>query len=161
MRPDEFAQAVTRAIDTLGLAGEVRVAALTQDEDGTLDAALDVLVRPEAGAHVRLAPTTEPGRVARELRGELRRALRLCPVCQRIGQVEKIRGESGAHEACRVVCPACGQYEIEQALIRDLRAAWERGDPDVLGRLPALSDALKRGPQPRLTVDGWRQPEPE
>jgi hypothetical protein len=157
MTRDEFAQAVAQALETLGLGRDVRVADLAEDADGTLHATLEIPASPDTDARVRLPSGTDPARAPRELRGELRRALRLCPVCQRIGHVEKIRSESGAHEACRVVCPACGAYEIEQALIRDLRAAWERSDPDVLGRLPALSDELKRGAHPRLTVDDWQR----
>jgi hypothetical protein len=160
MTSDEFVTAVSQAIDALGLAGEVQVAGASVGDDGAHDARLTVRVNPAADAHVRLAPGVEGPRAAREIRGELRRALRLCPVCQRIGHVEKIADSAGVHDACLVVCPSCGRYEIDQALIKDLRAAWERGDADVLGRLPSLSSELRQGTRGRITAANWKLGEP-
>jgi hypothetical protein len=156
MTRDEFRSAVTQALEALGVAGEVQLTDTSSADDGTHEARLSVSATGDAEAHVRLGPGLDPARAAREIRAELRRALRLCPLCQRIGHVEKIRDAAGSHAACLVVCPSCGRYEIDQAVIKDLRAAWERGDADVLGQLPALSNDVRQGNRSRLSAGDWR-----
>ncbi len=86
----------------------------------------------------------------------LRRALRMCPLCDRIGHVEKLRGATGQQEGCVVRCPACGEFEIDQELVRRFRSARERHDAATLDRLPSLSERTRGGAHVRITTDNWR-----
>jgi hypothetical protein len=162
MNADDFRTRVTRALEELGVAGEAAVQQVTAEaaEGGAARWTADIRVtaRPDAPILIGIADGLDEERGGRELRGELRRALRMCPLCQRIGHVEKLRNAQGQQEACAVRCPACGQFEIDQSLIKELRAAWERDDRDVLDRLPGVSEVTRRGHEvaPRLTKDNWR-----
>jgi hypothetical protein len=95
-------------------------------------------------------------RMESDTRAELRRALRMCPLCDRIGHVEKLRGAAGQQEGCVVRCPACGEFEIDQELVRRFRSARERDDAAVLDRLPSLSERTRAGDHVRITADNWR-----
>ena len=107
--------------------------------------------RPIAGT-----AADDAARVESETRAELRRALRMCPLCDRIGHVEKLRGATGQQEGCAVRCPACGDYEIDQELVRRFRSARERHDFAVLERLPSLSERTRTGSHVRISTDNWR-----
>jgi hypothetical protein len=157
MTEDVFRAVLLQALEALGVAGEVVPQRLVAAE-GRWSAALDVRAKAGTVVQIAVSDADDPGRVGRDVRSELRRALRMCPLCQRIGHVEKLRDAEGQQEACAVRCPACGEFEIDQALIRDLRAAWERGDRSVLDRLAAVSEVTRRGPgaTPRLTNENWR-----
>jgi hypothetical protein len=98
----------------------------------------------------------DAARMESETRAELRRALRMCPLCDRIGHVEKLRGATGQQEGCVVRCPACGEYEIDQELVRRFRSARERRDAATLDRLPSLSERTRAGSHVRITADNWR-----
>jgi hypothetical protein len=151
MTDQRFRQLLLEALETLGVATEVAPVAAAVDAQGRATADLRI-GGPEGGQVSVVVPdTSDEDRVAGELRGELRRALRMCPLCQRVGHVEKLRNAEGQQEACLVRCPACGDFEIEQALVRDLRQAWERGDRPALDRASALSDRVKAGRPGRLT----------
>jgi hypothetical protein len=165
MIAEEFRARVSRALEELGVSGEVVVhqvaaeaAADASEESAVARWTADVRItaRPDTAIALAVAEGLDEDRLGREIRAELRRALRMCPLCQRIGHVEKLRNAQGTQEACAVRCPACGEFEIDQALIRELRAAWERADRDVLDRLPAVSDATHRGEAPRLTAATWK-----
>jgi hypothetical protein len=106
---------------------------------------------------ISVAASGDAARVASETRAELRRALRMCPLCQRIGHVEKLRGAAGQQEGCVVRCPACGDFEIDQELIRRFRSAWERHDAAILDRLPSLSERTRVGSHVRITADDWQR----
>lgn len=155
MKTDEFARAVTRELEKFGLTGAVSVEAASRVGAGPLEARL--AVRDASGRHVRIAvdAALDGDALSHAIRGELQRGLRLCPLCQRMGHVEKIRAEGGTHEACAVRCPACGDYEIDQSLVKDFRAAWDRADPEVLPRLSALADSVRAAPGRRITADQW------
>jgi hypothetical protein len=159
MTGEEFLARVVRALEDLGVA-EVAVDRVAAEADGgqkgQWSADLRLASRPATPVSIRATENPDEARFAADLRAELRRALRMCPLCQRIGHVEKLRNAQGEQEACAVRCPSCGEFEIDQALIRELRGAWERGDRDVLDRLPAVSTATREGAQPRLTRENWR-----
>jgi len=167
MTPEEFSARIMRALDELGVAPNVvihQVAAEAAEGVASQSAALArwtadlrVTLRPDAEIRIAVAEGLDEERLGRELRAELRRALRMCPLCQRIGHVEKLRNAQGQQDACAVRCPACGDFEIDQSLIKDLRSAWERNDRDVLDRLPSVSEATHRGDAPRLTAANWRE----
>lgn len=158
MKTDDFAKAVTWELEQFGLTGAVRVEAASRVGAGPLEARLAVLDAPGRHVHIAVDPALEGERLEHAIRGELQRGLRLCPLCQRIGHVEKIRGEGGTHDACAVRCPACGEYEIDQALVKDFRAAWDRLDPDLLPRLAALAESIRAAPRPRrITTDQWQK----
>jgi hypothetical protein len=165
MTAEQFRARVSGALEELGVAGEVVVhqvaaeaAADASDESAVARWTADVRItaRPDAAIALAVAEGLDEDRLGRELRAELRRALRMCPLCQRIGHVEKLRNAQGQQEACAVRCPACGDFEIDQSLIRELRSAWERADREVLDRLPAVSDATQRGTAARLTRENWK-----
>ena len=153
----DFEAVVRQALATLGVADEVTLVRAGRADDGVALAA-DVRLNA-AGAKtvsIAVAPTTDDARLASETRAELRRALRMCPLCQRIGHVEKVRGAEGQQEGCIVRCPACGEFEIDQELVKRFRSAWERNDRAVLDRLPSLSTRTRGGPHVRITAEGWR-----
>lgn len=156
MTLDEFAAAVRNEIAGLGVADQVQLDAVCREGDQPFEATLSITSRPGATVRIALAQSVPADAAGRELRGELRRALRMCPLCQRIGHVEKLRDEAGHHNACLVRCPACGQFEIDQALIRDFRDAWERRDDRVLARLPELSRAVQEGRTGKITQENWK-----
>lgn len=161
MTAEEFRARTARALEELGVAEEVVIHAIAAEAaEGAAvarwTADVRVVSRPDAAIAIGVAEGLDEPRLVRELRAELRRALRMCPLCQRIGHVEKLRNAQGQQEACSVQCPACGDFEIDQALIRELRAAWEQGDRDVLDRLPAVSDTIRQGVGPRLTSENWK-----
>ena len=106
---------------------------------------------------ISIAGDIDAARIESEARAELRRALRMCPLCERIGHVEKLRrGETGQQEGCAVRCPACGEFEIDQELVKRFRSARERHDADVLDRLPSLSERTRGGSHVRITAGNWR-----
>jgi hypothetical protein len=106
---------------------------------------------------ISVAADDDAARMERETRAELRRALRMCPLCERIGHVEKLRrGATGQQEGCAVRCPACGEFEIDQELVKRFRSARERDDAAVLDRLPSLSERTRAGSHVRITADNWR-----
>ena len=105
---------------------------------------------------ISVAAADDEARMESETRAELRRALRMCPLCDRIGHVEKLRGATGQQEGCAVRCPACGDYEIDQELVRRFRSARERHDNAVLDRLPSLSERTRVGSHVRISADNWR-----
>ena len=142
MTHDRVTQLVGAALETLGVADRVRVGDVTPDGSNWKVA----LAFDGPPASIAVPDDDDEARAARAIRDELRRALRLCPLCQRMGRVEKIRDASGRQEACAVRCPACGDYEIDQALIRTLRSAWERGEASVLARLPLVAEGLRSRP---------------
>jgi hypothetical protein len=161
MTAEEFRARVARALEELRVASEVvihQVAAEAAEGVAVARWTADVRVasKPDTAITIAVAEGLDEERRAKEIRAELRRALRMCPLCQRIGHVEKLRNAQGQQEACAVRCPACGDFEIEQSLIRDFRSAWERDDRDVLDRLPVLSETTQRGDAPRITATNWR-----
>jgi hypothetical protein len=105
---------------------------------------------------ISVAAEGDAARMESDTRAELRRALRMCPLCDRIGHVEKLRGATGQQEGCVVRCPACGEFEIDQELMRRFRSARERHDATVLDRLPSLSERTRAGSHVRITADNWR-----
>jgi hypothetical protein len=156
MTADQFRLLLLRSIETLGVGAEVAPRRIESSPDSRWSADVEILARPGTLVAIAVADTGDEERLTRDVRGELRRALRMCPLCQRIGHVEKLRNAEGQQEACAVRCPACGEFEIDQALIRDFRSAWERGDRSVLDRLPAVSDRTREGTAGRLTSENWK-----
>jgi hypothetical protein len=140
MTEAEVFQRVSAELETLGVSDRVKVGRAERRDSSQWQVALSLDGPPTS----IMVPDRDDESTGKAIRGELRRALRMCPLCQRIGHVEKIRDSSGQQEACAVRCPACGEYEIDQALIRDLRSAWERGDEKVLTKLPGVADALRQ-----------------
>jgi hypothetical protein len=120
------------------------------DDAGAAGKTVTISVTPGADANADAA------RMDSDTRAELRRALRMCPLCDRIGHVEKLRGAAGQQEGCVVRCPACGDFEIDQELVRRFRSARERDDAAVLDRLPSLSERTRAGDHVRITADNWR-----
>lgn len=164
MTAEEFRAHLTRALEDLGVADAVAIQwVAAESAEGApptrWTADVRVTAQPDVSIGIAVPHGLDEPSQARELRAELRRALRMCPLCQHIGHVEKLRDAQGQQQACAVRCPACGEFEIDQALIRELRSAWERDDRTVLDRLPAVSGATRRGPgaAPRLTTDNWRK----
>lgn len=165
MTRDEFEDVVRRALGELRVADQVTLVGVgvadTPDSDA-MTGELRLVAGGGGGASdgraviISVATSGDAGRVARETRAELRRALRMCPLCQRIGHVEKLRGAAGQQEGCIVRCPACGDFEIDQELIRRFRSAWERRDAVILDRLPSLSDRTRAGSHARITADNWQ-----
>jgi hypothetical protein len=166
MTREEFEDVVRRALDELRVADQVTLVGVapTPDNDamtaelrfvaGSSDDR-PVTISVASGA-TSSAESGDAARVASETRAELRRALRMCPLCQRIGHVEKLRGATGQQEGCIVRCPGCGDYEIDQELIRRFRSAWERHDAVVLDRLPSISERTRTGSHVRITADNWK-----
>jgi hypothetical protein len=157
MTTTEFANLVQRALAELDVARAVALGDVRRSDDDALIAALT----SDSGGSVEIVvpASIEPGEVPREIRQELRRALRMCPLCQRIGHVEKLREPGEDPKACLVRCPACGEFIIAMPLIRSLRDAWEAHDEDVLRKLPHVSEAVRK-PRPdrvRLSADNIDQ----
>jgi hypothetical protein len=158
MDSDRFRKILLQAVESLGVSDQVAARRVSEANDGGWSADVEILARPGTLVNIAVGAEPDEARLMRDVRGELRRALRMCPLCQRIGHVEKLRNAAGQQEACAVRCPACGEFEIDQALIRDLRSAWERDDRAVLDRLPTVSEVMRReqGTAPRLTSENWR-----
>lgn len=165
MTREAFEDVVRRALTGLGVGDQVTLIGTgTAPDTGALTAELRIGVGGDSasggsgGGTVKIAVAAdgEEARVESETRAELRRALRMCPLCDRIGHVEKLRGASGQQEGCVVRCPACGDYEIDQELVRRFRSARERHDAAVLDRLPSLSERTRAGSHVRITADNWR-----
>jgi hypothetical protein len=152
---EDFAITVRRALAALAVADDVTLVRTSEPSDGPLEADLRV-GQAEKTVSISVAATDDAARLESETRAELRRALRMCPLCQRIGHVEKLRGVEGQHEGCIVRCAACGEYEIDQELVRRFRSAWERNDHTVLERLPSLSARTRGGSHVRITSESWR-----
>jgi hypothetical protein len=177
MTREDFEDVVRRALAELRVADQVTLvagtgagagagAAATRGNDSESDA-MTAELRLGAGSSgdaggggrtvsISVAASGDAARVASETRAELRRALRMCPLCERIGHVEKLRGETGQQEGCVVRCPACGDFEIDQELIRRFRSARERHDAAILDRLPSLSERTRTGPHVRITAGNWQ-----
>jgi hypothetical protein len=156
---EEFEDVVRRGLAELRVADQVTLAGVAATpESDALTAELRLVADSGGGRAVTISVATsgDAARVASETRAELRRALRMCPLCQRIGHVEKLRGATGQQEACTVQCPACGDFEIDQELIRRFRSAWERRDAATLERLPTLSERTRAGSHVRITADNWQ-----
>jgi hypothetical protein len=162
MTGEDFEGVVRRALEGLRVADQVTVIGTgTAADTGKMTAEVRVGEASGGGGTVTIAVAADldAARMESETRAELRRGLRMCPLCDRIGHVEKLRGATGQQEACAVRCPACGEYEIDQELVRRFRSAHERHDAAVLDRLPALSErtrAASQGPHVRITTDNWR-----
>ena len=177
MTREEFEDVVRRALDELRVGDQVTVTGVVASQDSdAMTAELRLVAagsgdaRPGGGGTVTISvaasgaaaaaaaadAAADAARVASETRAELRRALRMCPLCERIGHVEKLRGAAGRQEGCVVRCPACGEFEIDQELIRRFRSAWERRDAAVLDRLPSLSERTRAGSHVRITADTWQ-----
>lgn len=155
---EDFATVVRGALADLGVADAVTlIDTANQPDTGARTAELRMNVTGAKTVSIAVGATDDEARLAADTRAELRRALRMCPLCQRIGHVEKLRGTEGQHEGCVVRCPACGEYEIDQELVKRFRSAWERGDHAVLDRLPSLSARTSGGgAHVRITTDNWR-----
>lgn len=154
MTREEFEDVVRRALAGLGVGDQVTLIATgTAADTGAMMAEMRV---GEGAVKISVAAEGDAARLESETRAELRRALRMCPLCDRIGHVEKLRGASGQQEGCAVRCPACGDYEIDQELVRRFRSARERDDAAVLDRLPSLSERTRAGSHIRITSDNWR-----
>jgi hypothetical protein len=162
MTREDFEDVVRRALDELRVADQVALAGAAPTASTASDSdAMTAELRLAGGGDGRtvsisVAASGDAARVASETRAELRRALRMCPLCQRIGHVEKLRGATGQQEGCVVRCPECGDYEIDQELIRRFRSAWERHDDGVLAKLPSLSERTRAGANVRITTDNWQ-----
>jgi hypothetical protein len=150
MTTTEFANLVQRALEELDVARAVTLGDIRRNDDDALIAALT----SNSGGSVEIVvpASIEPAAVPREIRQELRRALRMCPLCQRIGHVEKLREPGDDPKACLVRCPECGEFIIAMPLIRSLRDAWETHDEDVLRKLPQVSRAVKTPRPDRVRV---------
>lgn len=177
MTREDFEGIVRRALEALGVADQVTLigGAGEATDTGAMTARLRVGGGDASGGgsvgaggagggtvmiSVAAAADTDTGadaaRMESETRAELRRALRMCPLCDRIGHVEKLRGATGQQEGCAVRCPACGEFEIDQELVRRFRSARERDDAATLDRLPSLSERTRAGSHVRITTDNWR-----
>jgi hypothetical protein len=163
MTREDFEGVVRRALTGLRVGDQVTVINTgTAPDTGAMTAELRVGGGDSTGGggggtvKISVAADGDEARVESETRAELRRALRMCPLCDRIGHVEKLRGASGQQEGCVVRCPACGDYEIDQELVRRFRSARERHDDAVLDRLPSLSERTRSGAHVRITADNWR-----
>jgi hypothetical protein len=160
MTREEFEDVVRRALAELRVDDQVTLAGVAAAADSdAMTAELRLIADSSGGKTVSIsvAASGDAARVASETRAELRRALRMCPLCQRIGHVEKLRGAAGQQEGCVVRCPACGDFEIDQELIRRFRSAWERHDAAILDRLPSLSERTRVGSHVRITADDWQR----
>ena len=156
--PEDFATIVRGALADLGVADAVTlIDTAIQPDTGARTADLRVNAAGDKTVGIAVGATDDEARLASDTRAELRRALRMCPLCQRIGHVEKLRSSEGQHEGCIVRCAACGEYEIDQELVKRFRSAWERGDHTVLDRLPSLSARTSGGgAHVRITTDNCR-----
>jgi hypothetical protein len=160
MTREEFEDVVRRALAELRVDDQVTLAGVAAAADSdAMTAELRLIADSSDGRTVSIsvAASVDAARVASETRAELRRGLRMCPLCQRIGHVEKLRGAAGQQEGCVVRCPACGDFEIDQELIRRFRSAWERHDAAILDRLPSLSERTRVGSHVRITADDWQR----
>jgi hypothetical protein len=175
MTREDFEGLVRRALASLRVDDQVTLVAsadATPDNGGAMTATLRI---DDGGADggggsgggtaaggkivtISVTPNADAdaARMESETRAELRRALRMCTLCDRIGHVEKLRGAAGQQEGCVVRCPACGDFEIDQELVRRFRSARERDDAAVLDRLPSLSERTRAGDHVRITADNWR-----
>lgn len=164
MTREDFEGIVRRALEALGVADQVTlIAADATPEPGAGAMTAELRVGggdgSSGGDTVKIsvaAAGDDAARMESETRAELRRALRMCPLCERIGHVEKLRGATGQQEGCAVRCPACGEFEIDQELVRRFRSARERHDAATLDRLPSLSERTRAGAHVRITADNWR-----
>jgi hypothetical protein len=149
------------AQDTGAMTAELRVAGVAGGSgSGSAGGGADSGGGGGAVVKISVAAADDVARMESETRAELRRALRMCPLCDRIGHVEKLRGATGQQEGCVVRCPACGEFEIDQELVRRFRSARERHDAAILDRLPSLSERARTGADGgshvRITSDNWR-----
>jgi hypothetical protein len=176
MTREDFEGLVRGALAALGVSDQVRLISTDSTPDtGAMTAKLRVGddSSSESGGtggsgggaggntvSISVAAEGDAARMESDTRAELRRALRMCPLCDRIGHVEKLRGATGQQEGCVVRCPACGEFEIDQELVRRFRSARERHDAAILDRLPSLSDRARTGSDGgshvRITSDNWR-----
>ena len=153
MTREAFDEVVRGALAELHVADQVTLVGVMPESQAMT---ADLQIVTGGTVKISVAASDDAARVASETRAELRRALRMCPLCQRIGHVEKLRGATGQQEGCVVRCPACGDFEIDQELIRRFRSAWERHDDAVLDRLPSLSERTRAGSNVRITAENWR-----
>jgi hypothetical protein len=158
MTREDFEGIVRRALEALGVSDQVTlIGADAAPDTGAMTAKLRIGADGNTvSISVAADVAADAARMESETRAELRRALRMCPLCDRIGHVEKLRGATGQQEGCVVRCPACGEFEIDQELVRRFRSARERHDATVLDRLPSLSERTRAGSQVRITADNWR-----
>lgn len=168
MTSEAFEEVVRRALVDLRVADQVALDGVSVSPDSQ-EMTAELRIIADNGGDVRqagdggravtisVARADDVAQVESETRGELRRALRMCPLCQRIGHVEKLRNAAGQQEGCAVRCPACGEFEIDQESIRRFRSAWERRDVAILDRLPSLSAQTRDGSNVRITVDSWKR----
>jgi hypothetical protein len=66
----------------------------------------------------------ERPQAARELRLALRNKLGICPHCQRRAEIRRLIDR----EVFRVLCPHCGRFEIDHAVLERLRQEYEARD---------------------------------
>jgi hypothetical protein len=90
---------------------------------------------------------------ATELRLALREKLWICPLCQRRARIRRVVDM----DVFRIDCEQCGRFEIEHELLDHFRAAFERGDEELLAMLPRLSGYTRTAVGiPSLGMDTWR-----
>jgi hypothetical protein len=93
-----------------------------------------------------------PEQAVRELRLELRNKLWVCPLCQRRSQIRRIIDR----EVFRVTCDRCGRFEIENALLEQIRLAYE-DDAGFKAQLAGVAEFVGRAPGvPFLSIENWR-----
>jgi hypothetical protein len=104
------------------------------------------------GFEIGIQQEWSPEEALRELRRELRRKLWICPLCQHRSLIRRIVDR----EVFRIECDECGRFEIAHTLLEDLRGAYEANEPGVVGRLPRLSNFVRRSAAvPFLSTDNW------
>ncbi len=95
-----------------------------------------------------------PEQAGRELRIELRKKLWICPLCQRRATIRRVVDQ----EAFRVDCDHCGRFEIDAALLDQLRLSLENADAALVQRLPHVSDYVRGANRiPFLSPENWRE----
>ena len=104
------------------------------------------------GFSIDIQQDWSPEQAVRELRIELRNKLWICPLCQRRSQIRRIIDR----EVFRVTCDRCGRFEIEHALLDQIRLAYE-DDTSFKAQLAGVAEFVGRAPGlPFLSVENWQ-----
>jgi hypothetical protein len=104
------------------------------------------------GFSIDIQQDWSPEQAIRELRLELRNKLWICPLCQRRSQIRRIIDR----EVFRVTCDQCGRFEIENALLDQIRLAYEH-DASFKAQLAGVAKFVGRAPRvPFLSLENWQ-----
>lgn len=83
---------------------------------------------------------------------ELQQCLKLCPLCQREGYVQRLDSHA---TVLFVSCPSCGEYEINGEASEELRKGVARDRADVLKAIPRLIEFVRGANAGPRRIQDW------